>query len=99
MLTVDFISMQREYHPYGCLGCGLPLGVVLLGLFITTAGGSKEPDREGLLVLLLLLLLVALAIFGSGRKQESAGVWKCESCGQANEEELEACMGCGKDRA
>ncbi|HEU4339132.1 MAG TPA: hypothetical protein VFS19_03610 [Planctomycetota bacterium] len=79
----------------GCAGCLS----VFLALFIVTAAGTKDPDREGFLVLLLLVLLIVLGVVGFKGGPRPEGLWKCESCGQSNEEGLTGCVGCGKDRA
>jgi len=78
----------------GCSGCAL----FVFALFIVTAAGTKDPDREGFLTLLLVALLIALGLVGFKSDPKVAGAWKCESCGQANEEDLTGCVGCGKDR-
>ena len=79
------------------IGCG-GFGILFLALFVVTAAGTKEPDREGFLVLLLVVLMIVLGVVGFKREPKPPGLWKCESCGQANEEDLTGCLGCGKDR-
>jgi len=80
------------------IGCG-GFALVVFALFVVTAAGTKDPDREGFLVLLLLVLLIILGVVGFRGESKPPGLWKCESCGQPNEEGLTGCVGCGKDRA
>ena len=80
-------------------GCALFAGGLCLTLFVITSGGSRPPNREGVLTLVLLGLVILLGYVMFGPSGARGSVWKCLLCGQSNEEELTACEGCGKDRA